>query len=132
MSGQATSAHSATKELVLSTEVSKEMSGLILQHARQAWGYDLQLPDIHFEGPLGTRDDYLTLNLKNGRVRTGCFEGTLAEFELQMELVYTSSIEWVHNDARDIVYKKRLREGYREAIVHFKQKWEEQQAKNAA
>lgn len=39
-------------------------------------------------GPIGSRDAYTTYNLKTGTLCTGCFIGTLEEFEKQVISVY--------------------------------------------
>ena len=37
--------------------------------------------DILVIGPAGSRDDYLTVTVSNGKARIGCFAGTLDELE---------------------------------------------------
>lgn len=60
-------------------------------------------------GPIGSRDAYTTYNLKSGTVCTGCFVGTLEEFEKQVITVHGA------NGSENKHYKS-----YKNLIEYFK------------
>lgn len=60
-------------------------------------------------GPIGSRSAYTTYNLKTGTVCTGCFVGTLEEFEKQVISTYGA------DGGEDIHYKS-----YKNLIEYFK------------
>lgn len=70
--------------------------------ALERWGADniKSINDIVICGPLGRRHDYLTFWPAGGRVRTGCFEGTLDEFNAAVLKSYGDEILDLEGDGR--------------------------------
>ena len=58
-----------------------DLQGAYLQGAvlHENWQIE-NYRDLLWIGPLGSRNDFLLANLRQGRVIAGCFEGTLTEF----------------------------------------------------
>lgn len=81
----------------------------IKDNAQRAWGTaNIKKPtDILIAGPLGRRHDFLTFWPAGGRVRTGCFEGTLDEFGAKVVLDYG---DWI----RDLEYRMDRLDGSKE------------------
>lgn len=73
----------------------------VLEKAKIKWNRNLRLVDIYYEGPLGARRDTLILNLTNGSVYTGCFNGTMKGLEAKIKFKYGRVKNRPYTDYRD-------------------------------
>lgn len=58
---------------------------VVYGHVRVSDGVLKSPSDYIMVGPIGSRDAFTTFNLSSGTVQTGCFKGTLDEFEKAVE-----------------------------------------------
>ena len=54
-------------------------------------------------GPLGSRSDRLLVNLDEGRIKAGCWEGTLSEFEARVKETHGDN-EWAREYLVTVAY----------------------------